>query len=56
MCHKMELVLIIIMIKLARYLMETYSSYCGFLDSSASQEVDSFLKSGEQELSFFAKV
>ncbi len=39
-----------------RYIEETYSKYHSFLDGSASLEVDNFLKSGEQEFSFFAKV
>lgn len=39
-----------------RYLEETYSQYHAFLDGSASLDIDNFLKSGEQEFSFFAKV
>ena len=35
---------------------DTYSPYHSFLDGSASLEIDNFLKSGEQELSFFGKV
>ena len=39
-----------------RYLSDTYSPYYAFLDGSASLEIDNFLKSGEHELGFFAKV
>ena len=39
-----------------RYIKETYSQFHSFMDGTASQEIDNFLKSGEQELSFFAKV
>lgn len=38
-----------------RYLSSTYEKYHSFLDGTASQEVDAFLKS-EQELSTFGKV
>lgn len=38
------------------YLKDTYTQYHSFLDGSASLDIDNFLKSGEQELSFFAKV
>lgn len=39
-----------------RYLTETYEQYYYLLDGSATLEVDNFLKSGEHELTFFAKV
>jgi len=35
---------------------ENYSKYNVFMDGTASLEVDNFLKSGEDELSFFGKV
>ncbi len=39
-----------------RYIVEIYSKYSIFMDGTASVDVDNFLKSGEDELSFFGKV
>ena len=39
-----------------RYVQDTYTRYYSFLDGSASLDLDNFLKSGEQELTFFGQV
>ena len=36
--------------------MENFNKYSIFMDGTASLEADNFLKSGEDELSFFGKV